>query len=300
VPSEYEWTAPGLRAFLDRLTRDYPDTLIVQNRGLFFFDPRLPHYAHSAGEYVDYVMFESYRLDSNEAVAINDRFYRENRDRIRQLLMVEARRSNGFQVLSLGYAEGPGAEGEVDADIAEATASGFVHYITNSALTTIRSETLFVREASRTPDRDAPVWSTTGYVDGSYTEALVPRVGIQTVDAISGTGGSTLRLTFDIALDRDPVEYVLYHLPAETAPDLETFLSTADQAVVSATINPAYASQYTDVGAYPVYASQNDPPPAYRVDVPGFVPGSSTALLLRARDATGNETTNERILMVTP
>jgi hypothetical protein len=298
VPSEYEWTAPGFRAFLNRLTRDYPDTLIVQNRGLFFFDPRLPHYTHSAGEYVDYVMFESYRLDSNETVAINDRFYRENRDRIRQLLMVEAGRADGFRVLSLGYAEGPGAEGEVADDIAEATASGFVHYITNAALTEIRTETLFVRDGERFPDNTAPVWSTTGYVDGSYTEALVPRVGIQTATALGGTDETSVRLTFDIALDRNHVDYVLYHLPAAGPPDLETFLSDATQTVISPVVNPDYASQYTTVGAYPFYPGQNDPPPAYRVDVPGVLSGAETALLLRARDSSGNETSNGEITIV--
>src|SRR6185503_5692112 len=42
--SEFEWTAAGFRAFTQRLRDRYPDRIILQNRGLFFFDPRLPHY----------------------------------------------------------------------------------------------------------------------------------------------------------------------------------------------------------------------------------------------------------------
>ncbi len=185
VPSEYEWTAPGLPEFLDRLTSDYPNAQIVQNRGLFFFDPRLSHYTYNAAEHIDYVMFESYRLDSREDINWTPQFYRENKKRIRQLLMVAASDAassdDGFTVLSLGYAEGPGAETEVPADIAEATDSGFLHYITNAELNDIRTDAINARDSNTYPDRTAPQWSSTGYVNldsawqDAYSQSLIPR-----------------------------------------------------------------------------------------------------------------------------
>ena len=38
--SKFEWTAPGFSAFIRRVAATYPDQLILQNRGLFFFDPQ--------------------------------------------------------------------------------------------------------------------------------------------------------------------------------------------------------------------------------------------------------------------
>ncbi len=305
VPSEYEWTAPGLLEFLTRLSREYPNARIVQNRGLFFFDPRLAHYSYNAAEQIDYVMFESYRLDSNESEPYNPRFYRENRDRVRQLLMVEATQPEGFRVLSLGYDEGAGPN-DIEADIEEATNSGFMHYITDERLELIRTDTLDTRDPDVSPDTAAPEWSTTGYVDGTYTAPIEPRVGIQSaVDAgTSSSGTRTAELTFDIALDRDPVEYVLYLLDTTNIADNEiptgaTFIDQAEAVVVTPAINRDYAAQYDTAGGFPVYSTQNDPPPAFTTRVDGFVSDERYHLLLRARDASGNESNNTELTELT-
>ncbi|MFO8042623.1 MAG: hypothetical protein R6U25_05430 [Alkalispirochaeta sp.] len=296
VPSEYEWTAPGLGKFLDRLTSDYPEAIIVQNRGLFFFDPRLAHYTHNAGAQIDYLMFESYRLDSDEGAPYNDRFYRENRDRVRQLLMTAATQEERFHVLSLGYVEGAGA-GDIETDIAEATDSGFMHYITDAGLEMIRTDTLDTRDPDVSPDTDAPVWSTTGYVDGTYTAPIEPRVGIQSAQII---GSGSAQLTFDLALDRDPVEYVLYRLdttgtPTDQVPVGAEFVDQAAAVAVTPEINRDYAQQYITAGGFPVYSAQNDPPPAFTGRVDGFDPGRRYHLLLRAQDPSGNETGNTEL-----
>ena len=44
--------------------------MILQNRGLFYFDPRQPQYAFTTRGPIDLLLFESYRLDASTA---NDR-----------------------------------------------------------------------------------------------------------------------------------------------------------------------------------------------------------------------------------
>jgi endo-alpha-1,4-polygalactosaminidase (GH114 family) len=319
VPSEFEWTAPGLLYFIQNLRRDHPDILVVQNRGLFFFDPRLAHHRHAARGLIDYVMFESYRLDSSIETSVNNSaYYRENQKRIRQALMVEACRPDGFQVLSLGYVAVETDEQEVAADIAEANASGFVHYITNPVITELRIDALNARSSA---DTAAPVWSTTGYVNtegypDAYNAALIPRVGISNYQwgVQAGYDTGNFRLYYDIALDRDPVTYVAYRFNLDTGtllrPDLtgepwwtwaenslewQEFFQRADEISLVARIRPEYEDQY---GQDP-YTEQNDPPLAYWSEIPETIAGVPYLFLLRARDASGNETDNINILKLT-
>lgn len=51
--SKFEWTAPGFSAFIQHVRQAYPDRLILQNRGLFFFDPQYPHYAFTPRGNID-------------------------------------------------------------------------------------------------------------------------------------------------------------------------------------------------------------------------------------------------------
>lgn len=90
--SEFEWTAPGYADYLKKLRSAYPNKLILQNRGLFFFDPNLPHYAYNGGKELDYVLFESYRLDSNTSKLYNSNFFMENKFSVTPKLMAEANR----------------------------------------------------------------------------------------------------------------------------------------------------------------------------------------------------------------
>lgn len=328
VPSEYEWTAPGLLYFIQNLRRDYADLTIVQNRGLFFFDPRLAHYQHSASGLIDFVMFESYRLDSSDATSVDNAFYRENQKRVRQALMVEASRPDGFQVLSLGYVAAPGDEAEVAADIAEASASGFVHYITNPDITALRLDALNARSA---PDSQAPAWSSTGYVNATplpdaYSDSLTPRIGIQGYEWGTKAGYATagLRLNYDLALDRDPVCYVAYRFnlnngtllqpeltvgptgePVEPwwgwladGPEWQEFFQRAEVISLLAQVRPEYEAQYEVLNGAS-YTEQNQPPVAYWSEIPGTEAGVPYLILLRARDDAGNETDNINIQKLT-
>lgn len=48
-----------------RLRETYPDKLILQNRGLFYFNPLLPHYKVTTRGAIDYLLLESFRLDAH-------------------------------------------------------------------------------------------------------------------------------------------------------------------------------------------------------------------------------------------
>lgn len=62
----YGWTAPGMYSLIQALDKNFPNHLLLLNRGLFFFDPNNPYqYAWNPLEFIDIALFESYRYDSN-------------------------------------------------------------------------------------------------------------------------------------------------------------------------------------------------------------------------------------------
>ena len=94
--SEFEWTAAGFSQFISRLGLAYPDRIVLQNRGVFLFDPRHPHYAVTTRPYVDFVLFGSYRLNSNTFEEYDPFFFPDNRFNFAPKLMAEANRPDGF------------------------------------------------------------------------------------------------------------------------------------------------------------------------------------------------------------
>lgn len=287
-PSEFEWTAPGFRSFIARVRGAYPGALLLQNRGLFFFDPRHPHYLFNARGLVDFVLFESFRLNSNPFEQYDPLHYADNRFNLAPKLMAEANRPDGFQVLSMGYAEGPGVseatlrgqstEGleTLLEDIRVAHAQGFRHFLT---VEKVRAST-FVRDRADLTDREPPVWSSTYNVNrsGGLPAAPTARVGIQEV--VPGPGRLTVR--WDVALDMNPVRYVLYLRASPFAADLSG--ATRIELVPEAPPNYAHAPD-----AY-----------AHQATVTGLAPGTTYHLILRARDTAGNEEGNRVILTGVP
>jgi hypothetical protein len=221
--SEFEWTAPGFADFVRRLRAAYPGKLILQNRGLFFLDPRHPQYAFNTRAVIDFVLFESYRLNSNTFELWNSYFYPDNRFNIAPKLLAEAQRGAGFQVLSLGYAEGP--SGQMSHDTLFGTSSvgfsdliedirvtqdlvGFRHYLTDGSISLVNS---FVLDHSSLADTEPPVW-TSSYNNNApgYPTAPgepTPRVGVRRVIA----GSRQLTLRWDVARDKHPVGYAAYY-----------------------------------------------------------------------------------------
>ena len=301
--SEFEWTAPGFAAFLQRLRAAYPDVVVLQNRGLFYFNPVHPQYQFIPRGNVDFVMFESYRLNSASSNNPNPFFYADNRYMLTPRLMAEANRPDGFRVLSLGYAEGPAdqmSEGTLvgasslgydslleDIHVAERLA-GFRHYLTNSSVTLLNT---FVLDHADRSDTVGPVWTSTyndhnpGYP--TPPAAATPRVGIQEV--VAGAGSLTVR--WDVALDLDRVRYALYY---QTSP----FDFTGDPELESATrlvLEPSTGARYAGEGGHAgVFA--------YEQTIKNLVPGQVYYLVIRAFDdaPTANEEHNQIVLSGIP
>ena len=299
-PSEFEWTAPGFSAFLARLRRSYPDRVVLQNRGLFFFDPRQPHYKFTTRGLVDLVLFESLRLNSNPAEGINVYFSNDNRYNIAPKLMAEANRPDGFRVVSLGYAEGPPGQmsretltgGSTlgmdllleDIRIAEQE-NGFRHYLSDGLVMLVND---FVRLHADRVDRSPPVWSS---VYNANTNQVAPnppdpRPGAQEV--VAGSGSLTVR--WDVALDLNPVSYALY---LQTRP----FDFSSDPDLRSATrivLNPGAGAGYADAPGPSTFP--------YEATVGGLTPGQVYYVVLRAFDASSfaNEEKNQKVMTVTP
>src|SRR6185369_15670323 len=185
---KFEWTAPGFSSFIKRVRKAYPDRLLLQNRGLFFFDPRHPHYEYTTRGSIDFAFFESYRLSSSPTDPIDPYFYPDNRYNMAPKLMAEANRPDGFKVLSLGYAASMSISKDTlfgrsqvglddlmeDIRVTQQLA-GFRHYISDA---TVQLLNTFVRDHADLADTAPPVWTST-YNDKETTvpSEPTPRVG---------------------------------------------------------------------------------------------------------------------------
>lgn len=299
--SEFEWTAPGFSAFMRRLRQAYPDRMILQNRGLFFFDPRHPHYRSNPRGLIDFVLFESYRLDNHPGEEINAWFYNDNRHETAPKLMAEANRPDGFRVLSLGYAEGPPDRISQATLLGESTVgldtlledirvtqdlAGFRHYITDRGVALLNT---FVRDHSTLEDREPPAWTSTYNglrgSDGSPAPP-VPRVGLQEVEP--GPGRLTVR--WDAALDLNRVRYALYVQAAPFDFGADPSLSRATRVV----LEPRVGKGYADGVGPATYANE--------ATVGGLTPGVTYHLVLRAFDASpaAHEERNTVVLTAVP
>lgn len=293
--SQFEWTSPGFSSFIERVHKAYPKSVILQNRGLFFFDPRLPQYKFTTALNIDFLMFESYRLNSNTNEEFNEAFFKDNKNNFMPKIMAEANRGKGFRVLSLGYAEGPPQSmlkeslmeksnvglPSLEKDIYEAQdIAGFSHYITDASLTLANT---FVKNHSKSEDTIPPVWSS------SYNESVIwppdtpkPRVGIQEV--VSEKGGVTVR--WDVALDKNKVKYSLYFQANPFEFDKDPKLSSAKRIVLDPKIGEGY-SKGVGPNTYP-----------YEQKIEGLDAGKKYYFVIRAFDESiaANEEENKNVL----
>ena len=299
--TEFEWTAGGFAAFVTRLRAAYPDIVIVQNRGLFFFNPALPQYQLIPRGQLDFVTFESYRLNSGVTDNPDPYHYPNNRYNYAPRLMAEANRSDGFRVVSIGYAEGPpdqmssrtlvggstlGLDSLLEDIRVTERLAGFRHYLTNARVDLINR---FVLDHADRSDTAPPVWTST-YNDRSSWPATpvapTPRVGLQEV--VPGPGSLTVR--WDVALDLDRVRYALYYQPAPFDFVADPGLTRATRVVLDGRPPATYA-----LGVGPgVYA--------HEATVEGLVPGQRYYLLVRAFDDSpaANQDDNQVVLTGVP
>lgn len=303
--SKFEWTAPGLSEFVARVRSSYPRALLLQNRGLFFFNPDLPHYVYNPGTALDFLLFESYRLDSQTSAEFSPPFFCDNKRNYMPKVVAQSQ-ADGFKVLSLGYAEGPsdpvsGATlkdtlvGQSEygfetlmADIREARdIAGFAHYLTSADLGLLND---FVRRNVATGDDRAPQWSSTFNDQLCTAEANTdllptPRAGLQRVKGVPGG----VRLAWDVALDPSPVAYVLYFQQEPFDFSRADALAAAQKTELLPTIHRDYATTNADSRlAFESTLLGLEPVPYY--------------FLLRSRDgATArNEDDNRVVLNTTP
>lgn len=283
--TKFEWTAPGVIDFMKRLKEKYPDKLILQNRGIFFYNPILPHYKYNPRTYVDYVMYESYMLDSNTTTLYYPGYANDNRYNYAPKLVAEASRPDGFQVLSLGYAEGPeeyhlkdtllgnSEEGldilMEDVYVAQEEA-GFMHYITDGGVVLVND---FVITHENKTDETAPTWSSTYNESTAWPpEPPKPRVGIQEVEPVEG--GVIVR--WDVAMDKNHVDYVLYYQTKPFDFKKDPGMENAESMILI----PEVGDGYVDGVGPNVYP--------YQAKVEGLEAKKKYYFLIRARDTSEN------------
>lgn len=293
--TRYEWTAPGLLEFCKRLKDKYPDKYVLQNRGLFFFNPTLPAFEFNPRHYIDFLLFESYMLDSNTYTTYTESYHLDNRYNYVPKIMAEANRTDGFRVLSLGYAEGPPeyellgtlmGYSTVGADIlmediyqAEDKA-GFTHYITDGAVVVVND---YVITHQNYDDTEPPEWTSVYNSSTAWPpEAPQARVGIQKATAIDGG----VKVSWDVALDKNHVDYTLYYQTTPFDFKNDPDLTSAEKYELTAEVGDGYLDNFGP----DVLPNQ--------CEVTGLIPGKTYYLVIRACDTFGNEEKNEVYLKV--
>lgn len=294
--TRFEWTAPGVVRFTERLKKEYPDKYVVQNRGLFFFHYAFPHFDYAPGKYIDFLMYESYMLDANTAFLYNETFFLDNKNIYAPKISAEANRPEGFRVLSLGYAEGPEEYqlketliGNKDTgedifmeDMKQAQDhAGFSHYITDSTLMLAND---FVLDHGEKEDTQAPVWSSVH--NKSLEQEPVPRVGIGQAEPVAE--GMILR--WDVAIDKSGVDYIAYYQKEPFDFNADSELTGARQVKLSTGVGEGYG-----------YGARADTWP-YQATLEGLDAGETYYFVIRARDrsANHNEEKNTAVISGVP
>lgn len=295
--TQFEWTSSGFSSFIEKVHKTYPKSLVLQNRGLFFFNPNMPQYKFATTPNIDFLMFESYRLNSNTTEEYNEAFFKDNKNNFMPKIMAEANRGKGFRVLSLGYAEGPPQSmlketlmgqsnaglNTLEKDIQETEdIAGFSHYITDSSL---KLANTFVRDHSDNTDNTPPIWSSTYNASVNWPpDTPAPRVGIQ--EAVSEKSGVTVR--WDVALDKNKVRYALYYQTIPFDFDKDNNLSSAKRIV----LNPQAGKDYLKGTGPHVYP--------YEQKIEGIEWNKQYYFVIRAFDesAASNEEKNRNVISV--
>jgi len=295
--TEFEWTSPGFSEFIGKVRGAYKGKYILQNRGLFFFDSRLPQYKFCTRKNIDFMMFESYRLDSNADREYSDAFYRDNKYIYMPKLMAEANRPDGFKVLSLGYAAGK--EKPLDTlffksqqglptfleDIRQTQEiAGFNHYITDALLIEVNN---FVLLSPNPSDNTPPIWSSTYNSSKIWPpDAPTPRIGVQ--QAIPQTKGVLLR--WDVALDKNKVKYVAYYQTKPFDFENDPKLTKATKRALITNLGDGYENGVTE-NTYP-----------YQFQINNLVAGETYYFVIRAVDSSlgENEDDNKVVLTAVP
>jgi hypothetical protein len=260
--TDYEWTAPGMQAVVQRIRTNYVGKLIMANRGLFFYDPNLVQYAYTLRPYVDMVMFESYYSDSStNPVSL---YFPDNKYDFAPKINAEAGRPDGFTVLAVDYDHTPPQSATiVNQDYVQCMGiQGWPLYRTNPSL----DEALNTNSAAwlaTNADTQPPAWDTTA---AEGPTPLAPRVGAQEVTV----GDQSATVYWDVAHDQiEPVRYNVYY-SAGAAMNFQTAMKTTR---VAPSLPASYALG-TGPGIYP-----------YAYTITGLTNGMTCFFGVRAEDS---------------
>lgn len=289
---QFEWVGPGTRQLIANIRQAYPNQFILANRGLFFYNPDLPAYAFNLRGLVDFVLFESFHLDSSSNQWFNEAFFNDNKYNYAQKLLAEADRADGFRVLSLGYAEGPNGDlmkkalnGEQNEatpilmdDVKETADLGMVHYLSDAQVAVIDT---FVMD-HRDPVSKPPVWGNT--VTPPYGQpAAEPRMGLQNIEI----RGKNLFVQWDVAHSQArPIAYTLY---VKEGQNFDFKQELTHQGVQTLPLHLGIPANYAGPGD----RTKRHP---YEDQVEGLTSGRTYYLLIRAHNAAGQFDDNEKSL----
>ncbi|MBI9106120.1 MAG: hypothetical protein JEZ04_05195 [Spirochaetales bacterium] len=304
VQTEFEWTAPGYADFIMRLKDKYPDKIVVQNRAVYFFRPGFvqQYLKYTTRPYIDFLLFESFRLNSSSTEDFNEAYYRDNLYNYAPPVLAEAGREDGFQVLSLGYAEGPSItlSSALDAgvnnsslidDLRVTQNIGFRHYLSNRSVDHINT---YVLDRTDLTDTTSPAWSSIYNAQSAAPPEVSgppnPRWGLLKAESPSS---GVIRIYWDLAQDKHPVDYYLYY---DSSP-LDFANNPQLEGIHRIKLTPQMPEEYRTHSV----AMTDEVYPFYD-DVEGFTPGESVHLCVRAVDRSPgrNMDTNTSTLFITP
>ncbi|MEI6875386.1 MAG: hypothetical protein WCL50_09695, partial [Spirochaetota bacterium] len=300
VQSDFEWTAPGFSDFIRRLRGKYPDAILVQNRGLFFLNKDCAQFAFTTRPWIDFLLFESYRLDSTIEVSP---YFGDNRFNYLPKLSAEASRADGFQILSLEYYRDDAAVPKivdaatrVEALRESISVAGFRSYLADRDLAEANTLAL---DRAKMLDNEPPVWSSTLSAYGAGQGLLglqSPRVGVRRVlatDAVGATEAGSVYISWDVAIDENPVDYVAYYSYGDgslsaMAEDLPA--ATRIELGPITTMGRGYAAA--------VCADPASGPFPFEAKIRGLTSGRTVEITVRARDRSplANEEANRVVL----
>ncbi len=258
----YCWTKEGMSNLIAHLRELYPDKILIQNRGLFFFDPSMPdYYALNTRHYINGLMFESYYLewDWGTNTAHVSPWFSQNRTYWAPRVNNEAHQPDGFTVFALDYINLNQANHDellsqqIYYTIEE---QGWVDYVSHPNLDVIRYD---VFHSHPDGDRNPPTWNTT--------------IGLMQAEP----SGTSVTLKWNDATDQTPpVQFNVYY---------------SDQPFS----DPSQATKLEHVNAEPdnVYA--------WRYTVEILSPNTTYYFMVRAEDSAtpAHEDHNMRILEAT-
>jgi hypothetical protein len=293
---QFEWVAPGTKKLIESIREAYPNTFLLANRGLFFYNPDLTTYPFTLRGLVDFVLFESFQLDSSSEHWFDESIFNDNKYNYAQKLLAEADRSDGFRVLSLGYTEGPqgdlikkAAAGEqntttqlLQTDLQEAGNLGMVHFITNGKVNDFNTFASDHRET----EIKIPTWGSTVTPTFGKKPSNGPREGIQNVEI----RGKDVFVQWDVAhSNARPISYTLY------VKEGLNFDFNGDLNNQGARLVPLH------LGVPANYAGPGDRSKRYPYEdkVEGLTPGKDYYFLIRAANKAGKFEGNQKTIKVT-